>query len=86
MLQHIMNGVTHHGFQRLTTNPAPGTTVAIIWFEGEPELWAYEGAEGLAALREYFMSDWPEHSVAVTLLTKTGDEAWHGARLQDGTN
>lgn len=59
-LKHAIDGVTWEGFQHIgySHNFKAGDCIAIVWFEGDPDLWIVDGIVGAANLRKYYESDW----------------------------
>lgn len=68
-MTHTIDGVTYHGFQRVSnpTNAPIDTILIIAWFDGEPDLWAAENLDGVESLRRYYRADWGDRDIPFTL-------------------
>jgi hypothetical protein len=73
-MKHIIDGVEWPGFQRVTrpASAPPESILVIAWFDGEPELWAAEGPEGIESLRQYYRAEWGDRDIPFTL-ARVGD-------------
>lgn len=48
----------YRGFTSMTDFPKLGQLAAIVWFDGEPDLWLLEDEAALEELRRYYADDW----------------------------
>lgn len=66
------NGTLYVGFKHLTCRAdlANGCKLAIVWFDGEPDLWVVEDEAGLANLKKFYTGEWDvERIMPITVLT-----------------
>jgi hypothetical protein len=56
------NGVEWHGFQHVGSfrQIKEGHILVVAFFDGEPELWLAENADGIESLKRYYRHGWSE--------------------------
>lgn len=73
MLTHTVDNTVNTGFSvfnKPTDADGEGILVVIVWFDGEPELWVVEGADGLSQLVKFYRAEWGDREIPLTVLTK----------------
>ncbi len=68
MFKFVRDGVEWHGFHRVSSpSDVPvGCFLVLIWFDGEPDLWATE-TEDIESLQRYYRREWPQHDIPFTI-------------------
>lgn len=68
----IASDKTYLGFRRLqrSLDSTPGTLIATVWFEGEPDMYSVDNLEAVKSLKQYYIDSYgvQEYPIVVSIV------------------